>query len=103
MFMLAHTWDLASYLDNHMLVRFICDQHSIQRELLLRPAPSPEPTDEELVQGLDDISTLVGKLRADDRSDDNRQLIDLRCTRCDRRIYTVSLPFSAVHACSMWP
>ena len=101
MFLLARTWDLAVHLGSHPMVHFINDQRSIQCELLLRPKASSEPLNE-LVQGLDDISLLVKKLRPVSESDDDQQFdIDQRCTRCDRRITTVSLPLSHVRADSM--
>lgn len=108
MFILGRTWDLAVPLGNHPLLHFIEDQHSIQRELLSRPKASSESMDEELAQGLDDIGLLVKKLGPDSRSDDEQQQqqqfsIDQRCTRCDRRISTVSFPLSFVHAGSMLP
>lgn len=98
LFRLAQTWDLYLLLDCslkngvHSLVSFIHDQHSMQRELLLRPEPSPEPTFEELAQGLEEMSSLVDRLPADTRRNDDREFIDLRCTRCERRINTVSPP-----------
>lgn len=99
MFTLANTWDLAAHLGNHQLVRFINDQHSIQHELLQRPKPSSEPIFEDLVQGLDEISSLVKKLRPGSESDDDQQSnIDQRCTRCDRRVMTVGQPLSLVSA-----
>lgn len=105
MFILAHTWDLAVPLGNHPLLIFIEDQHSIQHELLSRPKASSEAMDEQHAQGLDDMGLLVKKLDPDSRSDDGQQQfsIDQRCTRCDRRISTVSFPLSFVHACSMSP
>ena len=93
MFLLAHTWDLASFLKNHALVSFIVEQHNLQRESLLRPAPSPEPIREESLQEFDDeFKSLLEKID-DAKLKEERQLVDLRCTRCERRIVTVS--FSA--------
>ena len=91
--MLARTWDLASFLNNHTLVSFITEQHSLQRESLLRPAPSPEPIREESIQEFDhEFKSLLEKID-DVKLKEDRQFTDLRCTRCDRRILTVS--FSA--------
>ncbi|KAL3135356.1 hypothetical protein ABBQ32_007546 [Trebouxia sp. C0010 RCD-2024] len=92
LFLLAHTWDMGSLLaisseaGNHMLVSFIHKQHSLQRELLLRP----EPTFEELAQDLEEINSLVDRLPAHTRSNEDRQFTDLRCMRCERHISTKS-------------
>lgn len=101
LFLLAHTWDMGSLLaisseaGNHMLVSFIHKQHSLQRELLLRP----EPTFEELAQDLEEINSLVDRLPAHTRSNEDRQFTDLRCMRCERHISTVSPRSSlTVHA-----
>ena len=93
MFVLAKTWDLAALLGSHPMLHFINNQHSIQHDLLLRPKASCEPIDEKLVQGLDDISSQVKKLRPVSDSDDDQDInIGHWCTRCDRHITTVSLP-----------
>ncbi|KAL3135355.1 hypothetical protein ABBQ32_007545 [Trebouxia sp. C0010 RCD-2024] len=96
LFLLAKTWDLSSMLaiskqaGEHMLVSFLKEQHSMQRELLLRLAPSHEPTFEELALGLEEMNSLVEEMPADTTSDEDRECIDLRCTRCERRIHTKS-------------
>ena len=96
LFLLAHSWNLTSLLaissqaGDHVLVSFLNEQHSMHHELLLRAEASHEPTFEELAQGLEEMNSLVEGLPADTRSDEEEEFIDMRCTRCERRIRTVS-------------
>ena len=88
LFMLARIWDLAFFLDNHALVSFIYEQYALQRALLRQPVLTPEPTQEDDFEDMDEeVMSLMAKVK----SREDRQWVDLRCTRCDRRIQTVSL------------
>ncbi|KAL3131271.1 hypothetical protein ABBQ38_000566 [Trebouxia sp. C0009 RCD-2024] len=82
LFMLAKSWDLGSLLaisrqaGDHVLVSFLHEQHSMQRELLLRPAPRHEPTYEKLALGLEEMNSLVEGLPADTRSDEDEECLE---------------------------
>ena len=88
LFLLAKTWDLGRLLTisrqtgDHVLVSFIYKvHHSMQHELLLRPMST--------------FKALAQGLPSDSSSDEEEESIDLRCTRCEKRIRTVSPTLSS--------